>query len=209
MLGGNYHVQPHWQLFATSIFYPDTWWEGTFALVSCEDAVLFFQSHFISVHFGAGFIFSVLQCKNSRWRVEFLHAFKPLYPCYQLSQLYLQGLFFQDLFFLLELLWMLPSGPADSSAPKSVSGFLDTLQCTKTSLPLVLCHLPLPVVPSPLLQGHETENKSTPPDTLLPSSTHLQQWQWLCRESPRWPILRAFLCWDRCWRGWRSDDSRL
>lgn len=137
----------------------------SFALVSCEDSALFFQSHFISVHFGAGFILSVLQCKNSRWRVEFLHAFKPLYPCYQLSQLHLQGLVIQDLFFLLELLWMLPSVPADSTALKSVSGFPDILQCTKTSLPLVLCVTLLYLVC--FLQGYETENKSRTPDTCL------------------------------------------
>lgn len=31
----------------------------SFALVSCEDSVLFFQSHFISVHFGAGLFFFI------------------------------------------------------------------------------------------------------------------------------------------------------
>lgn len=106
----------------------------TFALISCEDSVLFVQSHFISVYFGAG-LSSVLQCNNVGRKVEFLHPFQSLYPCYQLPTTSLTGPGLSKSFFICELPWILPSLSTDATALKSASSFPDTLWCPKTLFP--------------------------------------------------------------------------
>lgn len=107
----------------------------TFALISCEDSVLFVQSHFISVYFGAGLSSSVLQCNNVGRKVEFLHPFQSLYPCYQLPTTSLTGPGLSKSFFIRELPWILPSLSTDATALKSASSFPDTLWCPKTLFP--------------------------------------------------------------------------
>lgn len=193
----------HWLPFTAAVLCPTIVWEcNYFFFKSCQDTVLDFILY--QSICGLGLSSPILQCQNLGERgVKSLHPFQSLsLPYHQLSAS-LTRPSLSKYFSLLELLWILPSLSADASALKSASGFPDTSQfsvCPAKRLHVIFLSL---LYPAPVLQRCETEKMQIPPATLPPSSTHLLQWQWLCREIPRWSILRAFLRWDRCWRDWR------
>lgn len=107
----------------------------TFALIICEDSVLFVEFHFISVHFGAGLIFLSCAVQEFRVRRSRISSFKPLYPDCQLPTTSPTGPGLSKPFFLVELLWILPGPSADAFALKSESGLPDTSWCPKTIFP--------------------------------------------------------------------------
>lgn len=142
----------------------------TFALISCEDSVLFVEFHFISVHFGAGLIFFSCAVQEFRVRRSRISSFKPLYPHCQLPTTSPTGPGLWKPFFLAELLWILPGPSADASALKSESGLPDTSWCPKTIFPAWR---------GPM---------SSPPPCYTPSPSPAKRWNWENEDTPSYLV---------------------
>lgn len=118
----------HWLPFTTAVLCPTIIWEcNYFFFKSCQDTVF----DFILYQSICGQCLSspILQCQNLGERgVKSLHPFQPLSLPYHQLPASLTKPSLSKYFFLVELLWILPSLSADASALKSASGFPDTSQ---------------------------------------------------------------------------------